>query len=69
MSLIRDIDTASSAKREMVQSLVTFAKNTGITTLAEGVETQSELDVCQEMGFELIQGYLYGKPKPIIFGD
>jgi len=69
MSLIRDIDTASSAKREMVQSLVTFAKNTGITTLAEGVETQSELDVCQEMGFELIQGYLFGKPKPNIFGD
>jgi EAL domain-containing protein (putative c-di-GMP-specific phosphodiesterase class I) len=53
----------------MVQSLVTFAKNTGITTLAEGVETQSELDVCQAMGFELIQGYLFGKPKPNIFGD
>lgn len=69
MSLIRGIDTASSAKQKMVQSLVTFAENTGITTLAEGVETQSELDVCQEMGFELIQGYLYGKPKPNIFGD
>ena len=67
MSLIRDIDTATAAKREMIQSLVTFSKNTGIITLAEGVETQAELDTCADMGFELIQGWIFGKPKPNIY--
>jgi EAL domain-containing protein (putative c-di-GMP-specific phosphodiesterase class I) len=38
--------------------------NLGITSLAEGVETASEDETCQQMGFDLGQGYLYGRPAP-----
>jgi EAL domain-containing protein (putative c-di-GMP-specific phosphodiesterase class I) len=30
--------------------------------LAEGVECEEEAEVCIEMGFQLIQGYLTGRP-------
>lgn len=62
MGLIRDIDSADLAKRHTVKSLVTIAKNLGITTLAEGVETETEHQACLEVGFDLGQGYLYGRP-------
>ena len=41
-----------------------MVRNLGITSLAEGVETEAEDDACRQMGFELGQGYLYGRPAP-----
>jgi EAL domain-containing protein (putative c-di-GMP-specific phosphodiesterase class I) len=31
--------------------------------VAEGIETQEELKVVRELGIDLVQGYLLGKPK------
>tara|TARA_R110002073_G_scaffold8027_18_gene44854 strand:- start:17569 stop:18672 length:1104 start_codon:yes stop_codon:yes gene_type:complete len=62
MQLIRNIDTASENRQELLRSLVRIAKDSGSTTLAEGVETEEEHQVCVELGFELGQGYLYGRP-------
>ena len=36
----------------------------GDIPLAEGVETDEEAAVCQELGFELFQGFLFGSPIP-----
>jgi EAL domain-containing protein (putative c-di-GMP-specific phosphodiesterase class I) len=36
-----------------------------VSTLAEGVELPQERDVCEQMGFDLAQGYMFGKPKPV----
>ena len=65
MQLIRDIDTASANRVELLRSLVRIAKDSGSTTLAEGVETEAEHDVCVALGFDLGQGFLYGRPAPI----
>lgn len=62
INLVREIDKAPAAKRDMVQMLVTMAKKMGINTLAEGIERAEEVAVCREMGFDYIQGYYYGKP-------
>ena len=37
----------------------------GFETLAEGIETQDELEVCMDLGLRAAQGYLLGRPKPI----
>jgi EAL domain-containing protein (putative c-di-GMP-specific phosphodiesterase class I) len=63
MSLVRNIDKAEPAKRNMVKSLVSLSKNMGILTLAEGLEREGEVRACQDIGFDLIQGYYFGKPK------
>lgn len=65
MSLIRSIDQAPKDKVQMVRSLVHMAADLGIIPLAEGVETQGERDACVDIGFQLGQGYLFGKPVPI----
>jgi EAL domain-containing protein (putative c-di-GMP-specific phosphodiesterase class I) len=65
MGLIRDIDRASERKRRVVGDLVRLILDLGSVPLAEGVETEGEAQVCRDMGFLLIQGYLTGKPQPV----
>jgi len=64
MSLIRDIDRATPQRQQVLAALVQMVNNLGITSLAEGVETAGEDEACQQMGFDLGQGYLYGRPAP-----
>jgi len=63
INLVREIDKAPEAKKDMVQMLVSMAAKMGISTLAEGLEREEEVKACREMGFDYIQGYYYGKPK------
>ncbi|MBC7773111.1 MAG: EAL domain-containing protein [Pyrinomonadaceae bacterium] len=46
----------------MLRGLVEHARNRNITTLIEGVETPEQLAVVQQLGIDLVQGYLTGKP-------
>ena len=60
--LITAIDQPGTSRQQMVESLVSMCRQLGITTLAEGVETAGEAKVCQDVGFELMQGYFFGRP-------
>ncbi|MCA9136808.1 MAG: EAL domain-containing protein [Planctomycetales bacterium] len=62
MQLIRDIDQAPKTRQDLLRSLVQIAIDSGSIPLAEGVETEAEHQVCKELGFELGQGYFYGRP-------
>ncbi len=64
MSLIRNIDRTSPERQRMLASLVAIVRDLGVETLAEGVETEGEADVCREMGFDTAQGYFFGRPAP-----
>jgi EAL domain-containing protein (putative c-di-GMP-specific phosphodiesterase class I) len=64
-TLIRDIDRAPEAKRKLLQALVRMCQEGAIQALAEGVETEKQAQTLRELGFDLAQGYLFGKPKPI----
>jgi len=64
MSLIRGIHKASPARFRMLESLVNMVLDLGIVPLAEGVECQAESDACLDLGFEIGQGFLYGRPAP-----
>ncbi|MEW5788363.1 MAG: EAL domain-containing protein [Pseudomonadota bacterium] len=63
MALIRDLDRASEKKQQMVARLVSIVRDVGSTALAEGVETEGEAALCLDMGFQLCQGYLTGRPQ------
>lgn len=62
IKLIQNIHAASAERKQMLETLVRMARDLGIVTLAEGVEREDESDTCRELGFELGQGYLYGRP-------
>lgn len=42
-----------------------MAKDIGIHTLVEGVETEEQLQFIRSIGCEKIQGWYYGKPMPL----
>ena len=64
IGLIRNIDQASAQQQQLVSTLVRMVLDLGVVPLAEGIETEGEASVCAELGFELAQGYFYGKPAP-----
>lgn len=49
-------------KRILVHGIVSLASELGITVVAEGIETESELITCRELGCHLVQGYFVQKP-------
>jgi EAL domain-containing protein (putative c-di-GMP-specific phosphodiesterase class I) len=56
---------ASAAHRGICASLVGLGRDQGRLVLAEGVETQAEWTVMEELGVDLLQGYLFGRPSPV----
>ena len=62
MGLIRHLDRASPKKRQLVAQLVGIVHDVGATALAEGVETIAEAQACANMRFDLLQGFLTGRP-------
>jgi EAL domain-containing protein (putative c-di-GMP-specific phosphodiesterase class I) len=45
--------------RAFVQALTRMARETGAHTVLEGVETTSEFVLARDLGFELVQGFLF----------
>ncbi len=64
ISLVRAVDT-DPARRAMIGSMISFAREAGCVLLAEGIETPGELATLQRLGVSLGQGYLLGRPGPV----
>jgi EAL domain-containing protein (putative c-di-GMP-specific phosphodiesterase class I) len=43
-----------------------MARHMDIVTVAEGIETREESQVCIRLGFELAQGFLFGRPARLL---
>ena len=61
-SMIKDIDKSKEAQT-VVETIVGFAKNMGIKTIAEFVENEAILNKVKEMGIDYSQGYHFSPPK------
>lgn len=55
---------ADPARQSLVAGLAHFADNTGCRLIAEGIESTSEADTLRQLGIELGQGFLFGRPEP-----
>ncbi len=64
LSLVRHVDT-DPARQAMVAGMAHFAGKASCELIAEGIETEGELDELVRLGIPLGQGYLFGKPAPI----
>ncbi|HUN96424.1 MAG TPA: EAL domain-containing response regulator [Bradyrhizobium sp.] len=49
-------------KRTVCRHIIELARNYGVRVVAEGVETRDDFAVAYDIGFDLVQGYLFGKP-------
>lgn len=51
--------------RTITRSVIEVATNLGIGVIAEGVETDEQLMILQDLGVPMVQGYLLHRPEPI----
>ena len=61
MALVRGADQ-EPIKRKLIHSITTLCKELAILVVAEGVETEAERRTMVELGCDLLQGYLLGRP-------
>ena len=52
--------------RTILESAINMGHHLGLTTVAEGVETQEELDLLRTLGCKYAQGYLIAPPMPAL---
>jgi PAS domain S-box-containing protein len=64
MEFVRNI-TGDSNDRQVVKAIVDVARNFGIQTIAEGVESQEALELLEGIGVDYAQGYHIGRPGPV----
>lgn len=56
---------ASPQAKAIVRAILALGQSLSVPVLAEGVETQKQLDILQAEGCDEAQGYLLGRPAPI----
>jgi EAL domain-containing protein (putative c-di-GMP-specific phosphodiesterase class I) len=61
---VRDLEDEISS-RHVISAVVNLAKAFGLKTVAEGAESQSALQLLRELGVDLVQGYVMGRPVPV----
>jgi diguanylate cyclase (GGDEF)-like protein len=62
-SFIRDIDSDKD-DFELVRTMITMGRNLRITTVAEGVENEEQLNLLKQEGCDQAQGFHFEKPMP-----
>lgn len=60
-SFVNRVDQAKDIAA-LVHALTVLARNLGMATIAEGIETEAQVLALQELGCKYAQGYLFGKP-------
>jgi diguanylate cyclase (GGDEF)-like protein/PAS domain S-box-containing protein len=67
-SFVRNLDPLSdgeSGNGAIVRAIVTLAQQLGLRVVAEGVETNEELELLRRLGCDLVQGFLFAKPMRV----
>jgi EAL domain-containing protein (putative c-di-GMP-specific phosphodiesterase class I) len=49
-------------KQKLIRSVCSVCRDLGILVVAEGIETTSDRDAVIELGCDLLQGFLLGRP-------
>jgi diguanylate cyclase (GGDEF)-like protein/PAS domain S-box-containing protein len=62
-SFVRDIETDES-DAAIIRSIISLGHRLNLRVIAEGVETQEQLDFLRIRGCDEIQGYFYARPMP-----
>lgn len=64
LSMVAGIDK-DPGRRALATALVAFGKDVSATVIAEGLETQGELQTLRTLGIPLGQGYFLARPAPV----
>ena len=63
-SFVQEVDV-SRETASIVRAIIGLARELGVRTTAEGIETEAHLRMLHSFGCDEIQGYLISRPKPL----
>ncbi len=64
-SFVKRLGQAEDATM-IIRTIIGLAHNLGLSVVAEGVETREQLKILRDLECDQIQGYLIGRPMPIV---
>jgi EAL domain-containing protein (putative c-di-GMP-specific phosphodiesterase class I) len=64
LTLAHDIHVRPT-QRKLVRSMTTLCRELGKQVIAEGIETAAERDVLEDVGCDLLQGFLFASPSRV----
>ena len=64
IGFIRKIGQSERAET-IIRSTISMAHEFGADVIAEGVETEQQVSFLSDAGCDMIQGFYFGKPKPV----
>ena len=64
IAFFRDTE-GTPRERAVVESIVQMARALGMSTVAEGVEKQEQVEFLRSIGCSAIQGYIFSRPVPL----
>ncbi|MBO7637750.1 MAG: GGDEF domain-containing protein [Treponema sp.] len=64
-SFISNISEVNGVEANITESIVSLVSKMGLDTIAEGVETDSQLNMLKKFNCHNVQGFLKGKPMPV----
>lgn len=65
-SFVQALDETPEKSRQLIDSIVLLAKRMDMSITAEGIESDDQRDILVELGCNVLQGFYFGKPKPIV---
>lgn len=63
-AFVTDLESDYKAQL-LLQGIISICNELGVETVAEGIETQEQMDMLQRMGVTSFQGFYLGRPVPI----
>lgn len=61
-ALLVDAEYDAASYRKMAE-IIAVARDLGIWVIAEGIETQSQKQICLDLGVDFVQGFLFAHPS------
>jgi len=62
---LRHLDDNNGANRHIMKAMIEVFRKMGIASLAEGVETEEQMEFLKAIGCEFAQGFYYYKPQSL----
>ena len=62
MNFIRNMHPRGSKNNRIIELMIDIAHYLGVPVVAEGVETQEQVELLRHMGCNIVQGYYFSKP-------
>ena len=63
-SFVRDINS-DPEDRAIVSAIISMSRSLNLQTIAEGVETEEQMELLREQGCDEYQGYYFSKPLSV----